>query len=141
MGYVGLPLISKFLNSKKYNVIGIENDVKKINLLKKNTSYVSHISKDEIKNISKNSYILTNNYKYLEKVDFIIFTLPTPITKNRGPDMTFISSSLKQAKNILKNQLIVLESTVYPGATADYFLPVFKELNLSVGKIFFRIFS
>ena len=67
MGYVGLPLISKFLNSKKYNVIGIENDVKKINLLKKNISYVSHISKDEIKNISKNSYILTNNYKYLEK--------------------------------------------------------------------------
>ena len=142
LGYVGLPLISKFINSKKYNVIGIENDVKKINLLKKNTSYVSHISKDEIKNISKNSYILTNNYKYLEKVDFIIFTLPTPITKNRDPDMSFISSSLKQAKKYFKkNQLIVLESTVYPGATADYFLPVFKELNLSVGKNIFLGFS
>ena len=52
--------------------------------------------------------------------------------------MSFISSSLKQAKKYFKkNQLIVLESTVYPGATADYFLPVFKELNLSVGKNIF----
>ena len=141
LGYVGLPLISKFLNSKKYNVIGIDSDLKKINSIKKGISYVSHISNNDIKNIARNCYVLSKNYKFLKKADYIIFTLPTPITKNRDPDMSFISSAVKEAKKYLKkNQLLVLESTVYPGATADYFLPVFKELNFLVGKnIFLQI--
>ena len=142
LGYVGLPLLIKFLNSKKYNVIGIDNDKKKINLIKKGKSYVSHIPNDEIKNIANYSYKLSNNYKFIEKSDFIIFTLPTPITKNRDPDMTYISSSLKEAKKYFrKKQLIVLESTVYPGATADYFLPIFKELQFLVGKNIYLGFS
>ncbi len=142
MGYVGLPLTSKFLNSKKYNVIGIDNDLSKINAIKKGISYISHISNNEIKNIAKNCYALSKNYKFLIKADFIIFTLPTPITKNRDPDMSFIFSSIKEAKKYFrKNQLLILESTVYPGATADYFLPVFKELNFLVGKNVFLGFS
>ena len=85
---------------------------------------------------------MSNNYKFIEKSDFIIFTLPTPITKNRDPDMTYISSSLKEAKKYFrKKQLIVLESTVYPGATADYFLPIFKELQFLVGKNIYLGFS
>ncbi len=142
LGYVGLPLISKFLNSKKYNVIGIDNDLSKINAIKKGISYISHISNNEIKNIAKNCYALSKNYKFLIKADFIIFTLPTPITKNRDPDMSFIFSSIKESKKYFrKNQLLILESTVYPGATADYFLPVFKELNFLVGKNVFLGFS
>ena len=128
LGYVGLPLIIKFLNSKKYDVIGIDNDVSKINLLKKGKSYISHISNNEAKLVAENSFNLTNNYKSIKKADSVIFTLPTPITKNKDPDMTYISSALQSAKNYFtKNQLVVLESTVYPGATADYFLPIFKD--------------
>jgi UDP-N-acetyl-D-glucosamine dehydrogenase len=142
LGYVGLPLIIKFLNSKKYDVIGIDNDVSKINLLKKGKSYISHISNNEAKLVAENSFNLTNNYKSIKKADSVIFTLPTPITKNKDPDMTYISSALQSAKNYFtKNQLVVLESTVYPGATADYFLPIFKEKNLIAGKNIFLGYS
>jgi UDP-N-acetyl-D-glucosamine dehydrogenase len=142
LGYVGLPLMIKFINSRKYNVIGIDNDFKKINSIKKGNSYLSHISNEDIKNVNNYFCELSTDYKSIKKSDFIIFTLPTPITKNRDPDMTFISSSLNEAKKYFKKkQLVVLESTVYPGATADYFLPIFNELKLKVGKDIFLGFS
>ena len=142
LGYVGLPLIIKFLNSKKYNVIGIDNDKNKINDLKKGRSYISHILHKEAKFIRDNALNLSDNYNLIEKANVIIFTLPTPITKNKDPDMSYISSALKSAKNFFKkNQLVILESTVYPGATADYFLPIFKEKNFIVGKNIFLGYS
>ncbi len=139
LGYVGLPLMNKFLNSNKYNVIGIDSDKNKIELLRKGISYISNLNVSNFKNKLLN---LSNSYSLLKKANFIIFTLPTPITKNRDPDMSYISSSLKAAKKYLrKNQLLILESTVYPGATADYFLPILKEANLTIGKNIFLGFS
>ncbi len=139
LGYVGLPLMNKFLNSKKYNVIGIDSDKNKIELLRKGISYISNVN---VSNFKSKFLNLSNSYSLLKKANFIIFTLPTPITKNRDPDMSYISSSLRVAKKYLrKNQLLILESTVYPGATADYFLPILKEANLTIGKNIFLGFS
>ena len=135
LGYVGLPLIIKFLKSKKYNIVGIDKDHKKISSLKKSKSYISHISNSEADYIKKNTKYLTGEYKRIKECDVVIFALPTPITKNKDPDMSYILSSLESAKNYFrKDQLIILESTVYPGATADYFMPIFKERSLIVGK-------
>ncbi len=142
LGYVGLPLLNKFIQSKKYEVIGIDNNHQRIDSLKKGKSYISHISNLEIKLIKENSKNLTSSYKVLKECHYIIFTLPTPLTKNKDPDMNYISSALESSKKYFKkNQLIILESTVYPGATEEYFIPVFEEQGFKVGKNIFLGYS
>lgn len=142
LGYVGLPLLNKFIQSKKYEVIGIDNNNQRIDSLKKGKSYISHISNLEIKFIKEKSKNLTSSYKVLKECHYIIFTLPTPLTKNKDPDMNYISSALESSKKYFKkNQLIILESTVYPGATEEYFVPVFEEQGFKVGKNIFLGYS
>ena len=141
LGYVGLPLIKKFVDSKKYKVMGLDTDKKKIDLLRRNKSYISHIPDKQISVINKNC-ILTNNYKFIKRADVIIFTLPTPISKNKDPDMSFIQSALTKSKNFFKkDKIIILESTVYPGATIEYFKPIFNDRKLKIGKDIFLGFS
>ena len=74
------------------------------------------------------------HYKILKECHYIIFTLPTPLTKNKDPDMSYISSAIESSKKYFrKNQTIILESTVYPGATEEYFVPAFKDQGFKVG--------
>ena len=142
LGYVGLPLFLKFLKSNKYNLIGIDKDLIKIKNLIKKKSYISHISKRDINYLTENANILSDKYYHIKKCHTIIFALPTPITKNKDPDMSYIYSSLQSAKKyISRNQLLILESTVYPGATADLFLPIIKQKNLTIGKNIFLGYS
>ena len=109
LGYVGLPLSINFIKHK-FNVIGIDNDKKKINLLKKGKSYISNISNKEIKNIK--FFDLSNEYSVIKKADIIVFCLPTPITKNKSPDLSFINNALNELKKYIKpGQAFSLEST------------------------------
>ena len=78
LGYVGLPLLIKFIESKKYEVIGIDNNHQRITNLKNGKSYISHISKSQIKLINKGSKKLSSDYKILKECHNIIFNLPTP---------------------------------------------------------------
>ena len=124
LGYVGSQILKKFEQSG-YKTIGID------------------ISKDKIKkNFFSYKTTLTNNYKYIKFADVIIIALPTPLTKNLSPDLSFITNSLrKMGKYIKKGQLISLESTTYPGTTEEViggFL-LAKKLNLS--KDFFLVYS
>lgn len=139
LGYVGLPLSINFIKHK-FNVIGIDNDKKKINLLKKGKSYISNISNKEIKNIK--FFDLSNEYSVIKKADIIVFCLPTPITKNKSPDLSFINNALNELKKYIKpGQAFSLESTSYPGTTEDLFIPLIKELKLTPGKDCFIIYS
>ena len=141
LGYVGLPLIKRFVDSKKYKLIGLDSDKKKIDLLNRNKSYISHIPDKQIIAVNKNC-LLTTNYKFVRYSDVIIFTLPTPLTKNKDPDMSYIQSALTKSKNFFKKgQLVILESTVYPGATIEYFKPIFNDRGLKIGKDIFLGFS
>jgi len=140
IGYVGLPLAISF-SKKNYNkIIGFEKNKFIIEKIKKNISPISYIKSKEIKKLNSN-FKITNQIKYISNADVIIICLPTPLKKNLSPDMTFISKCIGEIKKYLRpNQLIVLESTVYPGATEDLIVKKLKT-NFQLGKNFFVGFS
>ena len=141
LGYVGLPLMLKFTNSKKYNVIGLDVNKIKLQKLSQGISYISSIKNSELINIKKNKIILSNEFKNIKKCDVVIYALPTPLTDNKDPDMSFIRDAILKSKNFFKkNQIIILESTVYPGATKDYFANELKK-KFVIGKNFFLGYS
>ena len=118
VGYVGIQLIIQF-NNKKIKTIGFEKDIKKTNLLKQGLSPYSYIKNKNIRNVKKFS-TFQNNFESIHKCDVIIICLPTPIKKNTKPDLSNIVSSFsKISKKLRKGQLIILESTTYPGTTRN----------------------
>jgi len=138
LGYVGLPLF--LLISKKYDTFGFDLSSEKINLLKKNSSYISDISINQLKTLKKNNIFTMDNIKYISKCNFIILCLPTPLKKNK-PDMNFIISAFNQIfKYLKKNQTIILESSVFPGATNEIFVRRLKT-KFSIGKNFYLGYS
>ena len=114
---------------KKFNLIGYDKDIKKINSLKKGRSYISNISDKNIDIVNKSKKIkFSTDAKLLNKADIIICCLPTPITKNNSPDMTFIKEfSLMIKRYARKGQIIILESTTYPGTTNDYIASILNK--------------
>ena len=146
MGYVGLPLALTF-SAKKFNVLGFDLDEKKISLLNKGRGYLKHISDNKIKQAVNSGYLkTTSDFFKLKEVDAIIICVPTPLTEHREPDMSFVENTAKTiAKYLRKGQLVVLESTTYPGTTEELLLPMFENSNdknkLKVGKDFYMAFS
>jgi UDP-N-acetyl-D-glucosamine dehydrogenase len=146
MGYVGLPLALTF-SAKKFNVLGFDLDEKKISLLNKGRGYLKHISDNKIKQAVNSGYLkTTSDFFKLKEVDAIIICVPTPLTEHREPDMSFVENTAKIiAKYLRKGQLVVLESTTYPGTTEELLLPMFENSNdknkLKVGKDFYLAFS
>ena len=138
LGYVGLPLACSFAK-KKFQVIGFDIDKNKVKKINSNISYIKHISNLKIKNCSKN-FKATNNFELINQVDVIILCLPTPVKKNLTPDLSYIISTLKNAKKYFKKgQVLILESSTYPGSTKQIILPYLR--NFTVGKNFFLAYS
>lgn len=138
LGYVGVDLI--LLISKKNIVYGFDKNDKKINLLKKNNSYISYIKNSDIKNF-KQKKNLTSDFKNISKCDIIVLCLPTPLQKGRVPDLSAIQSVVSKIKNYLrKGQLIVLESTSYPGTTQEEIINKIKD-KFKIGKEIFVGYS
>jgi UDP-N-acetyl-D-glucosamine dehydrogenase len=146
MGYVGLPLGLAFA-AKKINVLGFDLDEKKINLLSKGKGYLKHISDIKIKKAVDSGYLkATTNFSRLPEVDAILICVPTPLTKHREPDMSYVENTSKMiAKYLRKGQLIALESTTYPGTTDELLLPMFENAGgknkFKVGEDFYLAFS
>lgn len=138
LGYVGLPLLKGFA-SKNLKVVGLDIDKKKIDKLKKGISYIKHIN---ISSLYRNKKILfTNNFRYISNVDLIILCLPTPLKKNKLPDLSYIIKTLSSIKDYLQPyQTISLESTTYPGTTREIIYPILKK-KFEVGKNFYLIYS
>lgn len=139
LGYVGLPLMLEI--NKKNIVYGFEIDEDKINLLKNKISYISDISKKSLNKLNQeNIFDLNDNLEKITECEYIIFCVPTPL-KNKIPDMSFIKNSFKKIFPYLrKNQTIILESSVYPGATEEIFLKKLKS-KFIIGKNFFLTYS
>jgi len=138
MGYVGLPLALQFAK-KKFNVIGFDIDINKVSLLKKNKSYIRHISDSRIEKY-KNRIKFEKNFHKIISIDVIILCLPTPITSKFKPDLSYIKKTLENIKSYLsKGQIIILESSTYPGSTRDFISPYLK--NFDIGKNFFLGYS
>jgi len=140
-GYVGLPLAMLFC-SKNYKVSVFDIDSKRINLLKAGKSYVEDVpSKDLKKYLSKN-FQATTSASILSESDIIIICVPTPLSKTGEPDISYISKSVKTIQTQLKkSQLVILESTTYPGTTREVVLPELKKSGLKLDKDFYLAFS
>ena len=141
LGYVGLPLAIRFLN-KKINVIGIDIDKNKIKKIQKGISYIEnkYFKKDKhYKEFQKN---VSTNYKNIKDVDIIILCLPTPLNKKKTPDLSLLRDCLRKIKKFIKtNHTLILESTVYPGATYELFNSINKNNKFVLGENFYLIFS
>ena len=143
MGYVGLPLAITFANAG-FNVIGIEPNEEKVEMINRGESYVGDISNAVLRKHTEAGRIrATTDYAILSEIDAVSICVPTPLSKKRDPDMSFIvSASNGLAPYMHRGMVVVLESSTYPGTTRELVLPILTEGNdLKVGEDFFLAFS
>jgi len=142
MGYVGLPLALLF-SRQGFNVLGLDVDSKKIDLLRDGKSYISDIPSKEIREVVKaGCFKPTTDAKLLHRADCVIICVPTPLNRLKNPDLSFVVDAAESIRNHRrKGQLIILESTTYPGTTDEVLLPLFEKNNWKVGSDFFLCFS
>ena len=142
LGYVGLPLALTFAEND-FSVIGIDVDQQKINKLKNKESYLKHINNLRISGtIETKKLIPTSDFSQAEKCMAIILCVPTPLNKNREPDLRYVNNTMNSLKSFLrKGQLLSLESTTYPGTTEEVLKPTIESLGFEIGQDFFLIYS
>tara|TARA_Y100000591_G_C21849276_1_gene710649 strand:- start:1005 stop:2294 length:1290 start_codon:yes stop_codon:yes gene_type:complete len=141
LGYVGLPLAVK-LAKKGFKVYGFDNDEKKIQNLENNNIYVDTIERKDFKKVKNKKFIFGNIKDKLNHYDIFIICVPTPLKKNKSPEMKYLLQSKQMLSNVdLKNKAIILESTTYPGTTEELYIPLIKKKKLNLGKNVFLIYS
>ncbi len=142
MGYVGLPLMVEFAKVG-FKVTGIDLDEKKVALINAGESYVLDVPTPELKKLVEAGLInATADYEVVRELDTVNICVPTPLRKTRDPDVSFIVDSVAEIAEYLKpGQLIILESTTYPGTTVELILPLLEETGLKVGEDFYLAFS
>ena len=142
LGYVGLPLSCAFLE-QGFEVVGIDLNKEKITSLQEGISTISDVPSSIIeKFITTGQFEVTDDYSKLASVDAVSICVPTPLRKTREPDLSFIVSAVESIAQHLKDeQLIVLESTTYPGTTEELVLPILEKTGRKVGKDFYLAFS
>ena len=142
LGYVGLPLVMEFVRAG-FRVIGYDVDAAKVARLREGDSYVGDVPSSALKEaIDSGAFDVTTDPARLAEVDTIDICVPTPLSKTRDPDMSYIDTAVEAIAKVLRpGQLVVLESTTYPGTTEEVILPRLRETGLEVGKDFFLAFS
>jgi UDP-N-acetyl-D-glucosamine dehydrogenase len=142
LGYVGLPLA--LVSAKAgFNVIGFDTDARRVKDVNAGTSSIKHIADDVIAAAVKGGkFRATDDFSQLAEPDAILIAVPTPLNRNREPDLTFVEKSTESiAKTLRKGQLVVLESTTWPGTTAEVLKPILEATGLEAGKDFYLAFS
>lgn len=142
LGYVGLPLSMELVHSG-FRVTGFDISKSKIKLLNSGRSDIDDVAHDTVQRaVSSGHFRVTTDFKQVSKMDTISICVPTPLSKTKDPDVSYILSAVNNVKAYLKKgTLIVLESTTYPGTTEDLILPLLEEGGHKVGKDFFLAFS
>ena len=142
MGYVGLPLMREFC-ACGFRVVGFDVDASKVKNLNAGKSYIKHIPSGVIAdNVKAGRFRATTDFAGLRKVDAIIICVPTPLDRMRQPDMRYVVGSGETiAKHLRRGQLVILESTTYPGTTREVLKPILESSGLRAGKDFHLAFS
>jgi UDP-N-acetyl-D-glucosamine dehydrogenase len=142
LGYVGLPLVMEFVRSG-YRTIGFDIDEKKIDKLLRGEIYLKHIEENRAKNLFNSGLFKpTTDFSRLTEVDLVSICVPTPLDKHRQPDLSFVENSADSVtENLKKGAIVVLESTVYPGATKELVLPILLKGGKKLDKDFYLAFS
>ncbi len=140
-GYVGLPLAMLFC-SKNFKVSVFDIDKERIKLLQNGKSYVEDVPSEELKKYLSKNFHATTSAGILSQSDVVIICVPTPLSKTGEPDISYIRKSVKTIqKQLKKSQLVILESTTYPGTTREVVLPELKRSGLKLDKDFYLTFS
>ena len=149
LGYVGLPLATTFADAG-FAVIGFDVDGEKVRLLRNGTSYIRHIPAERFRGYlvgeppaaGTPAFFATDDFSAITLCDAVIICVPTPLTRNREPDLSFVVNTARTIGNYLrKGQLVVLESTTYPGTTDEVVRPELEKGGLRVGSDFHLAFS
>lgn len=142
LGYVGLPLIIEF-GKAGFEVTGFDRDENKIKDIQRGRSYIKHIPSREIKTLSKRKgFRVTTDFSLLKTTDCIIICVPTPLNKQREPDLSYVLKTTEIiSKYLRKRQLICLESTTYPGTTDEDMRAILESTGLRAGRDFYLAFS
>ncbi|MGD0216748.1 MAG: nucleotide sugar dehydrogenase [Desulfobaccales bacterium] len=144
LGYVGLPLVLRFCQAG-FRILGFDTDDRKVEALNRGESYIMHIPSARLGELLKSrngrQFEATSEMARLGEPDVLIICVPTPLTPKREPDLRYITSTTRQIAAALRpGQLISLESTTYPGTTAELVLPMLSG-DLQVGRDFYLVFS
>ncbi|MCH8344525.1 MAG: nucleotide sugar dehydrogenase [Planctomycetes bacterium] len=142
LGYVGLPLV-RAVHNAGFRTIGFDTDTTKISTLRQGGSYLHHLGEELARTLAASErFEATSNPKSLAAADAILMCVPTPLGPHREPDLSFVLDSTKMIATMLrKGQLVVLESTTYPGTTRDELLPILQATGLRCGEDFFLAYS
>jgi UDP-N-acetyl-D-glucosamine dehydrogenase len=142
LGYVGLPLALAFAEAG-FNVTGIDSDKGRVNKITRGLSYLLDIESARLKKaVSSGKLKATASQSALRRVDTIIICVPTPLTRTKEPDLTYIVSAANDIARFLRlGHLVILESTTYPGTTREIVLPLLESTGLRVGIDYFLTFS
>lgn len=142
LGYVGLPLVVEFAKHG-FSSIGFEVDESKASEINAGRSYIPDVPETDVAAVTANGKLsATTDFAELAKCDAIIICVPTPLRKTKEPDMTYIMAAAREIQRSLRRgQLIILESTTYPGTTDEVLLPMFEENGLKLDEDFLLGFS
>lgn len=142
LGYVGLPLVQAFMNAG-FRTMGFDVDQAKVDQLLEGRSYIGHIGGEWIADcIRDQKFVPTADMTRMAEADAILICVPTPLSDSRDPDLTYVVNTTAEiAKTLRPGQLVVLESTTYPGTTRDVMLPILAATGLKVGEDFFLAYS
>jgi UDP-N-acetyl-D-glucosamine dehydrogenase len=142
LGYVGLPLIIEFA-LKGFPTVGFEVDARKVETLNKGASHIVDVSSENIqKALADGKFTATSDFSELKNCDVIIICVPTPLRKTKDPDMSYILAAGEQIKKYARHgQLVILESTTYPGTTDEVLQPMIEEAGLKLDEDFLLAFS
>ncbi len=142
LGYVGLPLAVDFAVAG-FHVVGIDKNKARADDVDNGRNYISDVSDDDMKTVTKDGRLTgTTDFSVLQETDAICICVPTPLSKTKDPDVSFILHATDSVhQHLHSQQLICLESTTYPGTTRELVLPRLSETGLKVGKDFFLAFS
>jgi UDP-N-acetyl-D-glucosamine dehydrogenase len=143
LGYVGLPLAKAAFEGSRFRIIGFDIDCDKVRQLKSRRSYIRHIASSAIAHmIDSGRFEATDDFDRIAELDAVLICVPTPLSRHREPDLSFVVDTARAiAKRARPGQLIVLESTTYPGTTHDVLRPIFEAQGLSDGNEIFLAFS
>jgi len=142
LGYVGLPLVQSFARAG-FPVMGFDKDIDKVEKLCAGKSYIKHISDESVVEMNETGrFAALSDFSRLGEADCILICVPTPLNAYREPDLSYVLSSTRQvAATLREGQLVVLESTTYPGTTDEEMLPLLEAGGLRAGRDFFLAFS
>ncbi|TWU13694.1 UDP-N-acetyl-D-glucosamine 6-dehydrogenase [Symmachiella macrocystis] len=142
LGYVGLPLIRAFIASG-FDTMGFDVDQRKVDLLKAGKTYIDHIKPEWIQEwTASGKFEPTADMARMAEADTLLICVPTPLSDSRDPDLSYVEGTAQQiAASLRPGQLVILESTTYPGTTRDVLLPILSASGLEAGKDFYLAYS